>query len=449
LVFFFFFLSAGRGAAPAAPAARAPLDPDSPQADAWVQAYLTDVAMHEAGHTLGLRHNFRGSRLYDDRKLSDPEFTRTHALGGSIMDYLPVNLPRSGEAGGSPFQTTLGPYDYWAIEYAYKPFTADETPSQGKAELLKIAARNSEPGLEFGTDEDNFLGVDPGALQFDLGADPVAFAQKRFTIARELFARQEGRKLRETQDYTVLRRSVSYALRDATRAAGVLLRQLGGVATLRDFPGSGQDPMEPVPAARQRAALDALIDGVLAADSFGVSPALQRRLAPDFLERGDATAGGEYVSTDYPVETVMLDFQRQVLNALMSDGLAQRLTDSAPKLDRPEEALMPRDVYARLTRAVWATDGTFGPKATGDIPARRRELQRDYVNRLANVLLRTPGGVRVDLRVDLRAEAVALLPRIKAAEKQKGLSEASRMHLTDCAETLRLALAAPMLRAGY
>jgi hypothetical protein len=430
-------------------AARGDVDPDSPQADAWVQAYLTDVAMHETGHTLGLRHNFRGSRLYDDRKLSDPEFTRTHALGGSIMDYLPVNLPRNGESAGSPFQTTLGPYDYWAIEYAYKPEAPGETPAQVKADLLKIASRNAEPGLEYGTDEDNFLGVDPGALQFDLGSDPVAFAQKRFEIARELFARQESRKLKETQDYTVLRRSVTYALRDATRAAGVLLRQLGGVSTLRDFPGSGQDPMEPVPAARQRAALEALIDGVLAADSFAVSPALQRRLAPDFLERGDASAGGEYVSTDYPVETVMLDFQRQVLNALMSDGLAQRLTDSAPKLDRPEDALMPHDVYARLTRALWSADGTFGPTANGDIPARRRELQRDYVNRLANVLLRTPGGVRVDLRVDLRAEAVALLPRIKAAGKQKGLSEASRMHLADCAETLRLALAAPMVRAGY
>jgi hypothetical protein len=430
-------------------AARGEIDPDSPQADAWVQAYLTDVTMHEVGHTLGLRHNFRGSRLYDERQLSDPEFTRTHALGGSIMDYLPVNLPRAGESAGSPFQTTLGPYDYWAIEYAYKPFASGETPGQRKDDLLKIAARNAEPGLEYGTDEDNFLGVDPGALQFDLGADPVSFAQKRFAIARELFERQESRKLKDTQDYAVLRRSVTYALRDATRAAGVLLRQIGGVSTLRDFPGSGQDPMEPVPAARQRAALDALIDGVLAADSFAVSPALQRRLAPDFLERGDASAGGEYVSTDYPVETVMLDFQRQVLNALMSDGLAQRLTDGAPKLDRPEQAVMPRDVYARLSRAIWATDRTFGPTEKGDIPARRRELQRDYVNRLANVLLRTPGGVRVDLRVDLRAEAIALLPRIKVAGKQPGLSEASRMHLADCAETLRLALAAPMMRAGY
>jgi hypothetical protein len=430
-------------------AARGDIDPDSPEADAYVQAYLTDVTMHEVGHTLGLRHNFRASRLYTDKQLSDPAFTKAHSLGGSVMDYLPINLPRPGEPAATPFDATLGPYDYWAIEYAYKPMPADATPAQQKAELLKVASRNAEPGLDYGTDEDNYLGVDPASLQGDLGSDPVGYAQKRFAIARDLFARQESRTLKPTEDYAVLRRSVTYALRDATRSAGVLLRQLGGVATLRDFPGSGRDPMQPVPVGVQRAALDTLVDGVLAPDSFRVSPALQRRLAPDFLERGDVSAGGDPVSTDYPVESVMLDLQRQVLAALMSDGLAQRLEDSAPKLDRPAQALTPADVYGRITRSLWAESSNFGADGKGDIPARRRELQRDHVNRLANVLLRTPGGVRVDMRSTLRAEAAALLPRVQAAQHRPGLSEASRLHLADCAETLRVALNAPMQRAGY
>ena len=430
-------------------AARGELDPDSPEAEAFVEAYLTDVTMHEVGHTLGLRHNFRGSREYTDKQLSDPEFTKTHALSGSVMDYLPVNVPRPGEPAATPFNTTLGAYDYWAIEYAYKPMPPDATPAQERAELLRIASRSAEPGLDFGTDEDNYLGVDPASLQDDLGSDPVAYAQKRFAIARDVLARQETRKLKPTEDYAVLRRSVGYALRDATRAAGMLLRQLGGVSTLRDFPGSGRDPMQPVPVAQQRAALDALVDGVLAADSFRVSPALQRRLAPDFLERGDVSAGGYPVSTDYPVESVMLDVQRQVLAALLSDGLAQRLEDSAPKLDHPAQALAPPEVYARITRSLWSDAGNFGTDGKGDIPARRRELQRDHVNRLATVLLRTPGGVRVDMRSTLRAEAAALLPRIQAAQRRPGLSQASRLHLADCAETLRVALNAPMQRAGF
>ena len=200
-------------------AARGEIDPESPEADAFVQAYLTDVTMHEVGHTLGLRHNFRGSRMNSDKQLADADFTKTHSLSGSVMDYLPINLPRPGEAVGKPFDTTLGPYDYWAIEYAYKPMAADATPAQQKAELLRIASRNAEPGLDFGTDEDNYLGVDPASLQGDLGNDPVAYAQKRFAIARDLFARQETRTLKPTEDYAVLRRSVTYALRDAMRSA--------------------------------------------------------------------------------------------------------------------------------------------------------------------------------------------------------------------------------------
>src|SRR6201999_1164385 len=135
-------------------AARGDIDPDSPEADAFVQAYLTNVTMHEVGHTLGLRHNFRGSRMDTDKELSDPAFLQTHSILGSVMDSPPINLPRPGEPVVKPFDNTIGPYDYWAIEYAYKPMPAGTTPAQEKAELQKIAARNTEPGLDYGTDED-------------------------------------------------------------------------------------------------------------------------------------------------------------------------------------------------------------------------------------------------------------------------------------------------------
>src|SRR5262249_48352522 len=124
-------------------AARGDVDPGSPEAQQFVLDYLKDVTMHEVGHTLGLRHNFRASRIYADSQLSDPEFTRTHALTGSVMEYAPINLARPGEQVAAPFQTTLGPYDYWAIEYAYKPIAHEQEP----AELAKIASRSAEPEL--------------------------------------------------------------------------------------------------------------------------------------------------------------------------------------------------------------------------------------------------------------------------------------------------------------
>ena len=419
--------------------ARGDMDPDGPEAQEFVLAYLKDVAMHEVGHTLGLRHNFRASRIHSESELADAGFTREHGTAGSVMEYSPVNLPAPGQPGGTPFQATLGPYDYWAIEYAYKPMA----PAEEAAELARIAGRSAEPTLAYGTDEDNFLGIDPEAIQFDLGDDPIAFARKRLAIARDLFARQESRQLKPDEDYAVLRRSVSYALRDVARASGVLARQIGGVRTLRDFPGSGRDPLQPVGAARQREALDVLAQGVLAPEAFRLSPELQRRLAPDFLEREDAVFhDAAPVATDFSLAQSLLDVQRALLNQLMSDAVAARILDSEPKSPRASETFHLAELYDRLNREVWAELGR------GDIPALRRELQREHVNRVASLLLRPGTFSRADARSLVRTQAQSLLARIELALKRNGLAPESRAHLQDSADSLSQALGAPLQRAG-
>jgi Met-zincin/Domain of unknown function (DUF5117) len=429
--------------------ARGELDPASPEAQQFVLDYLTDTTMHEVGHTLGLRHNFRSSRVYSEQQLSDREFTAANGLAGSVMEYAPINLPRPGRSGGTPFQTALGPYDYWAIEYAYKPMAPGTTPEQEAAELQRIAARSSEPALAYGTDDDNFLGVDPESLHFDLGDDPVAFAAKRIDIARDVIARQETRTLKPDANYAVLRRSVGYAVRDAGRAAGILARQIGGIRTLRDHPGSGRDPLTPVPAAVQRQALDVLASGVLAADSFKLSPAMQRRLAPDFNERVEALSGGDGpVSTDFSIIEMVLGMQRSLLAQLMSDGVAVRLLDSEGKFEpakagRSDDALRLSELYARLTREVWSELG-----GNGDIAAPRRELQREHVNRLSTMLLRPTASSRADARSLLRVEAQGLLARINGAAKRPSLSAEAKAHLADSADTLTQALQARLQRSG-
>ena len=425
--------------------ARAELDPAGPEAQQFVLDYLTDMTMHEVGHTLGLRHNFRSSRVYTDSQLSDRDFTARNGLAGSVMEYAPINLPRPGEAGGTPFQTALGPYDYWAIEYGYRPIAATEEA----AELQRIAARSAEPQLAYGTDEDNFLGIDPESLQFDLGDDVIAFAKKRIEIARDLLARQEARVLSPDSDYSVLRRSVSYAVRDAARAVGLLARQIGGVRTLRDHPGSGRDPLVPVAAAVQREALDTLARGVLSADSLRLSPALQRKLAPDFNERGEALSSGEgSVATDYSIVGTVIDMQRALLAQLMSDGVASRLLDSEGKVERAANGTSAdffrlSELYGRLAREIWSEVGT-----KSDIPIARRELQRDHAGRLAAMLLRPAGSSRADTKSVVRAEAQSLVARIHAAVKRPGLSAEARAHLAESAETLTQALAARLQRAG-
>jgi hypothetical protein len=416
--------------------ARGDIDPDSPQAEQFVLDYVKDTIMHELGHALGLRHNFRASRVYTEAQLSDPEFTRQNGTTGSVMEYNAVNLPRPGQTGGTPFQTTLGPYDYWAVEYAYKPLA----PNEERAELLRIASRSNEPLLAYGTDEDAAFGIDPETIQLDLGSDPIAYASKRLEIARDLFHRQETRELKPDQNYAVLRRSLAFAIADAGRAVGVLVRQIGGVRTLRDHPGSGRDPLQPTDAATQRQALELIAHNVLSIDGLAVTPALQRRLAPDFDDRGENPG----LPTDYPVPQRLLDLQRAVLNQLMSDAVAARILDSVGKSDRPEAAFQLSELYARLNRDVWSELAKGG-----NITSTRRELQREHVNRLASALLRPSPQARADARSLIRVQALLLQAQLdKTLKRREPMDAETRAHLQDSADTLTQALSAKMLRTG-
>ena len=427
-------------------AARDELEPDGVPAQQFVLGYLRWLTMHEVGHTLGLRHNFRASQAFSDAQLSDVEFTRANGIVGSVMDYVPPNLSAPGAKPVQAFQTTIGPYDYWAIEYAYRQIAPDAEAT----ELQRIAARSAEPALAFGTDEDNFLGIDPDALQWDLGSDSVAFAVKRLAIAHELFKRQEVRQLPPDRDYAVLRRSLSYAVNDAGRSLGVLARRIGGVRTLRDFPGSGRDPLQPVPAAQQREALDVIASGLLSADAFVVSPALQRRLAPDFQVRGEGAFGGNEGSsaTDFSLTLRVLAIQRALLNQLMSDAMAVRIIDSQGKAASRRDAFQLSELYGRLEHDIWSEIAPGAGRRARDIPAPRRELQREHLNRIAALLLRPSAFGLADARSLVRAQAQALRLRVQAASARSGLAADTRAHLQDCADSLAQALQAKVFRPG-
>ena len=255
--------------------ARGDLDPDSPDVERFVAAFLKDTVMHEVGHTLGLRHNFRASTIYTEEQLADPEFTRVNGISGSVMEYNPWNLALRGARQGEYQMSTLGPYDYWAIEFGYRELS----PEDEARELSTIASRNREPNLAYATDEDaSFLSLDPQINTLDLGREPLAYAQKRFSLVRELWQRTEGRTLKDGDSYSLLRRNFSRGLSEAGQGAIYAAKYIGGLTTLRDRAGSGRDPLTPVPVDKQREALALITTQVFSADSFHFSPAFLRRM---------------------------------------------------------------------------------------------------------------------------------------------------------------------------
>lgn len=99
------------------------MDMDSPEAEKLAQSYVFDVIMHEVGHTLGFRHNFRSSTIFSLKQVQDPAFTKVNGIAGSVMEYNPFNIAAKGEKQGEYGMSTLGAYDYLAVEYAYSRST--------------------------------------------------------------------------------------------------------------------------------------------------------------------------------------------------------------------------------------------------------------------------------------------------------------------------------------
>ncbi|MFZ6758102.1 zinc-dependent metalloprotease [Undibacterium sp. Ji50W] len=412
--------------------ARGEVDMDSPKAEALAQAYVKDVIMHEVGHTLGLRHNFRSSTIYTLKQLQDPAFTKANGLAGSVMDYIPFNLSTKGEPQGEYVMSSLGPYDYWAIEYAYKPIEADKE----KDELTRIASRSTEPLLAYGTDEDSMgtLVSDPDVNVFDLGSDPLTYIQKRLTISRELWDKLQTRQLKAGDSYESLRRSFEYGFGQFARTVPLATKYVGGTTFLRDHAGTGRATFTPVPVERQRQALKLVSDSLFTAKSFVFTPELLSRLGVDHFQRAGRS--------DISISARLLGLQTAALDQLMSDVVAQRMLNTAEKLRDPKKVLSLHELYGNLQASIWSELSNGA-----EITSARRNLQREHLKRLSNALIKPTATAPADARSLQREQATQLLSAIRGAVG-KPMSPESRAHLSESLATLNEVLKASLVKTG-
>jgi len=417
---------------------------DSEAAQRFIFNSIKEVVMHEVGHALGLRHNFKGSSAIKFEQLRDAVFTEKNGLSASIMDYIPENVPLETETRSGRLQMeTIGAYDRWAIEWGYREFA----PAEEGKELAALAARSAiDSMLAYATDEDAGgdadlasapLGLDPRTNRFDLGDDSLAFYQRQLQLTRELWRRTQNRKLDNDDDYRLHRRNLERGLRLMRGVAPNLAKYVGGVYVNRDRAGSGRPLMTPVEAPRQRKALSVLTAELFSASSFEFDPGFMQRLGIDQFSRG---AGG----SDFSLPSAVLDVQRPVLDQLMSEALALRLANAESKSSNPRELLSFAETQSTLTEAVWRE------LVTGrDIGSLRRNLQREHLRRLASALVRPISTVAADVRSVQRQEAEKLVSQLRRALATKGERSAlAQAHLAESLATLREALAAPLVKTG-
>jgi len=420
--------------------ARGDIAPDSPEAEAFVQGVIKDTIMHEVGHTLGLKHNFKASTTISQKQLQDKAFTEAHGISGSVMDYNAYNLALKGEPQAAYNNSTLGAYDYWAIEYAYKPIAAE----QEAAELARIASRSTEPALAYADDADAggfgpYDGMDPLANRFDLGDDPLAYYKKRLKLSKELWTRVQDRKPEAGDDPLRQRRALMSGFNQLFRSAELVGKYVGGMHALRDLPGSTERAsFRPVEPAKQREALQFLASGLFSTDSFKFRPEFLSTLTLDYneWERGGPLN----------VPAAVARIQLVALDRLLSANTASRLMDLPAYVPESQRKglISLNEVYATLQGAIWSE-----LKSGAEIDRLRRNLQREHLKRLQAVLTKGGGasGQMADAYALARLQANALQSDLRSAIAKGGQTVETRAHLAESLDTLSSVLKASMSRS--
>jgi hypothetical protein len=377
-------------------AAIAALAGDAPKSEAEIEKLqmqgLRETTMHEVGHTLGLRHNFKASAYMSLADIDNPE--KEKELGymtASVMDYAPVHIVPKGQKQGDYYSTTIGPYDMWAIEYGYKPVESE------KKELAKIAAHSAEPALQYATDEDvrgTRAGVsidsDPLSNQFDLGREPMEYVKQRAELISSLWSTVTDRVVKEGDGYQRARQAFGVLLSNYGRAMHFAARYVSGVTVSRSHKGDTDagDPFVVVDPQKQRDALELLEKQVFSDKPFHFPPELYNHLA---ATRWDHWGVDVPLRTDYPVHEVILMWQQNVLDQLLSPFTLQRLHDSELKVPEDKDAFTTAELINRLTKVVFSEVDTLqGGEYTNRKPAissLRRNLQREYLSRLSKLAM--------------------------------------------------------------
>lgn len=443
-------------------AALGELEGGKPMPESYVGAAIRDLVMHEVGHTLGLRHNFKASSGIPFDRLNDTTYTRDHGLTLSVMDYGAVNVSANRARQGDYWNHTVGTYDVWAMRYAYQPMyqqpstgplpmagTRVATPDAERVGLDKVAAQVADPMHTYATDEDTWLGtfaVDPLSNAWDLGSDPLAFAKERLILVNEVQPELERRLIAPGEGYQRLRGAMAAMFSERFNALLPVTKQIGGLYTARDHKGdpNARLPFTPVPVAKQREAVQMLVAGAFAEDAFQFDPAQLNKLAPNrWLQWGMEPFA---VPVDFPVHGYVNAVQDALLYSVLDPFKLQRMVDNEVRVARPQDAYTMGELFETLTGAIWSELGDGrNPRSVNSF---RRTLQLSYTNELMGLMLSGSLALPQDARSLARYELKQLTARLAAAlGAGTNLDVTTRAHFDEVKALVDEALEARMVRS--
>jgi hypothetical protein len=215
-----------------------------------VLARIRQLAAHEVGHTLGIAHNYISSAQKN----------------ASVMDYPHpmINLRPNGDIDiTAAYESGIGEWDKASVTWGYGEFAGDERKS---LDSVLVAARSR--GLTFLTDQDArpVGSASPDTHLWDNGADAVAELKRMMTVRAKALSKfgeiviKRGAPMATMEDVLVpVYLHHRYQLEAATKL-------VAGVSYAYTMRGDGLPGPVAVSAAKQMAALDAVLDVVAPAN---------------------------------------------------------------------------------------------------------------------------------------------------------------------------------------
>ena len=396
----------------------------------YIHKGIVDLILHEVGHTLGLRHNFKASSIYSIEQLSDPTFTKKYGISGSVMDYLPINVFDKQNF----FQIQPGIYDFWAIEYAYKQ--PDRSEYSEERFLENIASRSRDPLLQYGTDEDTYglstRGIDPHSNSRDLTNNPMAYYQKRFEMSKELLESIPEYFEKDGEQYSKIRQVFGRSFRQYYYAARNIAKYIGGIYHSRHHVGDpgGDNPFKIVPAEKQREALKFILVNILAEDAFKFDPDLLNKLAP---ERGwDFTGSIWRNRIDYPIHDYVRWIQSGSIYRLHHPRILTRIRDNELKVPEDADVFTLAELFQNITISLWSE-----LNKNQNINSFRRDLQKSHIDVLSIILLNEQRYFHSDAVALARSSLRGLYSNIRESLDSGTFDNYTHSHLSESANKIQ------------
>ncbi|MBC8522839.1 zinc-dependent metalloprotease, partial [PVC group bacterium] len=409
--------------------------------DWFIGPLLRDIIMHETGHTLGLRHNFKASTVYDVSEMNDQNF-EPEAICGSVMDYSPININvEDGPDQGAFTMMTIGPYDMWAIEYGY---TTDEKS------LPTILSRVNEPELAYSTDEDTF-DSDPSSRRFDWGKNPLDYSDSQIRLVKQLRETILDRMVKEGQSWGRARSGYEMLLNRQFSAVGIAADWISGTLNNRARKGDpgDRDPIEEIAPEIQRRALSIVLENTMRDEAWGLNSELLHKMTIEKIW-GPGGGGSMYTNSSWPIHSRIGGMQASALSMLMNPSTLGGLYDAEVRNDPSIDVLTVAEVIQEVTDEVWSELGDMPSSSTNREPAissLRRNLQNEHLSRLIELSLEEDAGSPASRTIQslVRMQLLDIQKKIKNAEAKDAYTKA---HLSDAAMKINKALDAQFTIGG-